>query len=129
MGSDPAPHYVRLAGFDLVSELPGGPAVRGERHLHDVARPLHAVDSETGPERSGGLQILDEPGNRCTKALLLGRTKGPPVLVESRKPLVGRHLPERVKESVTVVEDGSLAGGDLLAGLPFPGLPRVGPEP
>ncbi len=129
MCTDPAPHDVPLAGLDLASELPGGPAVWGERHLHDVARPLYAFHPETGPERSACFQILDEPSNRCTKSLLLGRAKGPPVLVESRKPLVGRHLPERVKEGVAVVEDGSLAGGDLLAGLPFPGLPRVGPEP
>lgn len=127
--TDPTPHDVHLAGTDLGSELPGGPAVGGERHLHDVARPLHAFHAEAEPERPARLQILDEPGNRGTKSLLLGRAKGSPVLVESRKALVGRQLPERVKEGVAVVEDFSLAGGDLLAGLSFSGLPRVGPEP
>jgi len=118
-----------MASLDVGSELPGGPAVRRERHLHDVVRPLHASHPETGPERTTRFEILDEPGNRNTKPLLLDRVERPPVLVESRKPLIGRHLPEGVEEGVAAVVHGSFAGGDLLAGLLFPSLPRVGPEP
>lgn len=94
MCADPAPDDVHLTDLDLGSEFPGSPPVRGERHLHDVAGPLHAFHPETGPERTTRFQILDKPGNRSTKPLLLGSAERSPVLVESRKPLVGRHLTE-----------------------------------
>ena len=94
MCADPAPDDVHLTDLDLGSEFPGSSPVRGERHLHDVAGPLHAFHPETGPERTTRFQILDKPGNRSTKPLLLGSAERSPVLVESRKPLVGRHLTE-----------------------------------
>ena len=94
MCADPAPDDVHLTDLDLGSEFPGRSPVRGERHLHDVAGPLHAFHPETGPERTTRFQILDKPGNRSTKPLLLGSAERSPVLVESRKPLVGRHLTE-----------------------------------
>jgi hypothetical protein len=94
MCADPAPDDVHLTDLDLGSEFPGSPPVRGECHLHDVAGSLHAFHPETGPERTTRFQILDEPGNRSTKPLLLGRAERSPVLVESRKSLVGRHLTE-----------------------------------
>ena len=129
MGTDPAPDDVYLTGLDFGSELPGGPAVRRERQLHDVAGALHGLHPETGPEWPTPFQILDEARNRNPKRLLLERAKRLPVVIESRKPLVGGHLPERVKEGVAIVEHRALAGGYLLAGLPFTGLPCVGPEP
>jgi hypothetical protein len=49
--------------------------------------------------------------------LLIGGVERSPVLVEARKPLVGRHLPKRVEEGVTVVEHGALPSGELLAGF------------
>jgi len=70
--TDPAPYDVHLAGLHAGSELPGGPAVRGERHLHDLACALNGLYPETGPERPSRFQILDEPSHRCTKPLLLG---------------------------------------------------------
>jgi hypothetical protein len=94
MCADPAPDGVHLTDLDVGSELPGGPPVRGKRHLHDVAGLLHAFPPETGPELMTRFQIFDKPGNRSTKRLLLGRAERSPVLVESRKPLVGRHLTE-----------------------------------
>ena len=94
MCADPAPDDVHLTDLELGSEFPGSPPVRGERHLHDVAGPLHAFHPETGPEGTTRFQILDKPGNRSTKPLLLGRAERSPVLVEARKPLVGRHLTE-----------------------------------
>ena len=66
-------------------------------------------------------QSLDKPGSRSTKPLLLGRAERSPVLVKSRKPLIGRHLTERAKEGIAVLEHGSLASGDLVASL----APRV----
>ena len=129
MGADPAPDDVRLTSLDFGSELPGGPTVRRERHLHDVAGALQGLHPETGPEWPTRFQILDKPGNGNTKPLLLVRAKRSPVVIESREPLVGGHLPKRVKEGVAVVEHGALFGGYLLAGFPFTGLPRVGPEP
>ncbi len=139
MCTDPAPHDMDLASFDLCSELPGGPAVGGERHLPDVARPFHAFHPGAGPERPTRCKILDKPDVRSTKPLSFDKAQRLPVLIESRKSRGTRHLPERVEESGTAVEDGSLAGRDLLhgllfpglpfPGLPFPGLPSVGPEP
>ena len=129
MSTDPAPDDVCLTVLDFGAELPGGAAVRSERHLHDVAGALYGLHPEAGPEWSARFQILDKPGDGPTKPLLVGRAKRSPVVIESRKPLVGGHLPKRVKEGVAIVEHGSLAGGYLLVGFPFSGLPRVGPEP
>ncbi len=129
MGADPAPHDMPLTGLDFGSELPSGPPVRRERHLHDGAGALNRLHPKAGPEWPTRFQILDKPGNGHTESLLLGRAKLAPVVIESRKPLVGGHLPKRVKEGVAVVEHGSLAHGYLLAGFSFTGLPRVGPEP
>ncbi len=129
MGADSAPDDMRLASLNLSTELPGSPTVGGKRHLQDVGGPLHALHAEAGSEPTTRFQVLDEPGDRGTKTLLLDRAERSPVLIESRKPLVSRHLSERVKKRVACVEDGSFAGGDLLAGLTFPRLPRAGPEP
>ena len=129
MSTDPAPDDVCLTVLDFGAELPGGAAVRSERHLHDVAGALHGLHPEDGPEGPARFQILDKAGHSRAKPLLIGRAKRSPVVIESRKPLVGGHLPKRVKEGVAIVEHGSLAGGYLLAGFPFTGLPRVGPEP
>lgn len=82
MCADPAPDDVDLTGLDLGSGFPGSPTVRSERHLHDVAGPLHAFHPETGPEWTTRFQILDKPGNRSTKPLLLGRAERSPVLVD-----------------------------------------------
>lgn len=129
MGADPAPHDVRLTDLDFRSELPGGPPVRSERHLHDGAGALNRLHPKARPEWPPRFQILDEPGNGHTKPHLLGRAKRSPVVIESRQPLVGGQLPKRVEEGVAVFEHGSLACEYLLAGFPFTGLPRLSPEP
>lgn len=129
MSTDPAPDDVCLTVFDLGAELPGGAAVRSERHLRDVAGALHSLHPEAGPEGPAHFQIIDKVSHCCAKPLLIGRPKRSPVVIESRKPLVSGHLPKRVEEGVAIVEHGSLAGGYLLAGFPFAGLPGVGPEP
>jgi len=94
MGADPAPDDVRLTSLDFGSELPGGPTVRRERHLHDVAGALQGLHPETGPEWPTRFQILDKPGNGNTKPLLLVSAKRSPVVIKSREPLVGGHLPK-----------------------------------
>ena len=129
MSTDPAPDDVCLTVRDLGAELPGGAAVRSERHLHDAAGALHSLHPEAGPEGLARFQIIDKVSHCCAKPLLIGRPKRSPVVIESRKPLVSGHLPKRVEEGVAIVEHGSLAGGYLLAGFPFAGLPGVGPEP
>ena len=75
MDTDPAPDDVYLTELDFGSELPGGPTVRSERHLDDVAGALHGLHPETGPEWPTRFQILDKPGNGHAKPLLLGRAK------------------------------------------------------
>ena len=129
MGADPAPHDMHLTGPDFGSELPGGPTVCRERHFHDGAGALNRLHPKAGPEWPTRFQILDKPGNGHPEPLLFGRAKGAPVVFESRKPLVGRHLPKRVKEGVAAIEHGSLARSYLLAGFSFTGLPSVCPEP
>ena len=72
MGADSTPHDVCLAGVDLGSELPRGPTVRTERHLHDVAGPLHGFHPQAETERPTCLQVLYERANRSAEPLLVG---------------------------------------------------------
>jgi len=94
VGADPAPHDVGLTCLDLFPELPGGPPVGCEGHLHDAPGPLYGLHPQARPERPARLQVLDEAADRNAEAVLIGGAERLPVLVEAWKPLVGRHLPE-----------------------------------
>lgn len=109
VAANPPPHDVRLPGRDFRTELPGGTTVRGECHFHDVRRALNGLDPEPRSKGSTGFQVLDESCDGRPKSSPRGQVQVGPVTVETRQPLIGRHLLERVQERIGIVEDGTLA--------------------
>jgi len=128
VGPDAAPDQMGARTLAL-AVFEGRSAIRCPGHLEDARRSLDALDSQAWPKATC-TEVDVELAEGQPVSVLVIRTQSSPVAIELSSSRIRRHaLVERVEKFVSALCRGDPSIANVLARLPLPALPGIGPEP